>query len=64
MSIKGQPKCMHGMIARDELLDTMDCLNLKISQCKEAGMTNEEIQKMISEYHECHCDYPIVTLSD
>lgn len=63
MSIKDQPKCMHGLIARDELYDTMDLLYSKISQCKEAGMTDDDIQLEIAEYHKCHCNYPIITLS-
>lgn len=63
MTIKGQPKCMHKLIARDELYDAIDLLNRKISQCKESGITADDLQLTISDYLKFHRDYPSITVS-
>lgn len=62
MSIKNQPKFMHKLIANDELLDAMDLLSSKITQCKTAGMSDDDIQSKMTEYLTYQCVYSSVTL--
>jgi len=51
------PKSMHGLIARDELLDEIDRFHSKISQCRSVGMSSQEIQSVLDEYLLYHCEY-------
>lgn len=60
MSIKDHPGYFRKFVAKDELFDSIDVLNCKLSQCAEAGLSYDDIQVVLDDYHKCHVNYPLI----